>query len=131
MISGSVLTLIVQEFKEWAIRRHKVYEENRILKRQYYIELIELLYVVFKDPNDRDTRLSVSSKINVVMMVASPKVIKALLDFKNTWGGRGTHNDETMKYKQLLAAMREDLQIKGKSIDKFDISFIDINALND
>lgn len=106
----------------------KIKEENRNLKLNNYVSLINLLSFSLKNPDNYEAMQQLMMQINVVNVVGDVEVVRKLDSYIKTWGGKSTQEEQNEKYKELLIELRKDLEIdKGKVINFPEISLIEVN----
>ena len=109
--------------------KNKLKEDNRNIKLQNYVELIDLLTIVLKNPGVNFEQII--SKINIVNMIGSVEVVYTLNEYIQTWGGCASQEDQNTKYFQLLIAMRKDIGIDEGDLSKLStIGLLDIQRVS-
>ncbi len=102
--------------------------EERKLKEEYYKSFIKALSDVAIDNFSEDAQERLSEGFNSLIIIASPKVVKELMEFhdfirpSNTAISRDSEEwsiEHDKRLRTLVKAMREDIFGKEKYIDEY------------
>ena len=124
VIVGALISIVPNMINKKIDNKNKLKEDNRNIKLQNYVELIDLLTIVLKNPGVNFEQII--SKINIVNMIGSVEVV-----YIQTWGGCASQEDQNTKYFQLLIAMRKDIGIDEGDLSKLStIGLLDIQRVS-
>lgn len=128
VIVGALISIVPNMINKKIDNKNKLKEDNRNIKLQNYVELIDLLTIVLKNPGVNFEQII--SKINIVNMIGSVEVVYALNEYVKTWGGCASQEDQNTKYFQLLIAMRKDIGIDEGDLSRLStIGLLDIQRV--
>ena len=85
VIVGALISIVPNMINKKIDNKNKLKEDNRNIKLQNYVELIDLLTIVLKNPGVNFEQII--SKINIVNMIGSVEVVYAINEYVKTWGG--------------------------------------------
>ena len=129
VIVGVLISIVPNMINKKIDNKNKLKEDNRNIKLQNYVELIDLLTIVLKNPGVNFEQII--SKINIVNMIGSVEVVYTLNEYIQTWGGCASQEDQNTKYFQLLIAMRKDIGIDEGDLSKLStIGLLDIQRVS-
>lgn len=129
VIVGALISIVPNMINKKIDNKNKLKEDNRNIKLQNYVELIDLLTIVLKNPGVNFEQII--SKINIVNMIGSVEVVYALNEYVKTWGGCASQEDQNTKYFQLLIAMRKDIGIDEGDLSRLStIGLLDIQRVS-
>lgn len=129
VIVGALISIVPNMINKKIDNKNKLKEDNRNIKLQNYVELIDLLTIVLKNPGVNFEQII--SKINIVNMIGSVEVVYALNEYIQTWGGCASQEDQNTKYFQLLIAMRKDIGIDEGDLSRLStIGLLDIQRVS-
>lgn len=129
VIVGALISIVPNMINKKIDNKNKLKEDNRNIKLQNYVELIDLLTIVLKNPGVNFEQII--SKINIVNMIGSVEVVYTLNEYIQTWGGCASQEDQNTKYFQLLIAMRKDIGIDEGDLSKLStIGLLDIQRVS-
>lgn len=129
VIVGALISIVPNMINKKIDNKNKLKEDNRNIKLQNYVELIDLLTIVLKNPGVNFEQII--SKINIVNMIGSVEVVYTLNEYIQTWWGFASQEDQNTKYFQLLIAMRKDIGIDEGDLSKLStIGLLDIQRVS-
>ena len=129
VIVGALISIVPNMINKKIENKNKLKEDNRNIKLQNYVELIDLLTIVLK--NQGVNFEQIISKINIVNMIGSVEVVYTLNEYIQTWGGCTSQEDQNTIYFQLLIAMRKDIGIDEGDLSKLStIGLLDIQRVS-
>lgn len=121
-------SVITASLSYYFTKKHQLKIEEKRLKEEYYKSFIKALSDVAIDNYDEEAQERLSEGFNSLIVIASPKVVKKLMEFHNFVRIENTtipRNSEkwSIQHDQLLrelvTVMREDIFGKEKDIDKY------------
>jgi hypothetical protein len=125
---GLLAAVITASLFYYFTKKHQLKMEERKLKEEYYKSFIKALSDVAIDNFDDEAQKRLSEGFNSLIIIASPNVVKELMDFhdfirpQNTTIPRDSAEwliEHDNKLRILVKTMREDIYGKEKNIDKY------------
>ncbi len=134
IIVGALIAVVPTLVDKYFDKRNHKETEERAKKQALYIELIELIGKVLtglkaekKSTEFGENIDDLRCKINLISVVGSVEVVRALNSYIDTWGNV-VGNNQTVRYTELLRAIRVDLKIdKSRNPDFPEVGLKDIN----
>ncbi len=121
-----VASVITASLSYYFTKKHQIRMEERKLKEEYYKSFIKAVSDVAIDNYDDEAQRRLSEGFNSLIVIASPKVVKELMDFHNFIRPQNidiSREEWTVRHdnllRQLIKAMREDIFGKERNIDKY------------
>ncbi|MCU9533699.1 hypothetical protein [Streptococcus sp. CSL10205-OR2] len=111
VLIGALIPIVPNIIYKFMDNRSERIKNNRNLKLNNYVELINLITFVLKNPNLENGRHNLMAIINLVNLVGSPDVVKSLNEYIKTWGKDDNQEEQNKSYNKLLSSMRKDLGI--------------------
>lgn len=108
--------IIVSIISNYLGRKNSLKFEERKLKQQYYIEYIQALSENMNNLDSNEATIRSNHAFNNLMIIANPKVIKALYEYHDLLINHLKYNNidnylekHTKALTKIVSAMREDL----------------------
>lgn len=131
VLVGALITIIPNAIDKCIDSKNRLKEDNRNLKLNNYIELINLITLFFKNKSDK-TYKELVAKVNIVNMIGSSEVVLALNNYMKTWGYTDNQENQNKKYTKLIIEIRKDLAIEYGDVANFpEIGLIDIKIIEE
>ena len=129
IIIGALIVLIPNTIDKLTDRKISKEEKELQYKREVYVELISLFAKIIPHDRKKEDVDLLRDQINLVFIIGNNDVIRILNEYIGTWG-KETGKIQNEKYRELIKAIRVDLQVDKKlNNDLPDIGLIDLNVL--
>ena len=111
---GASSAILVAAIGALLNKRNAVTLRTRQLKESHYINYINAISHLSMDNNSRTYLREYASNRNNILVVASPKVVNAILEYENKAIGK-LDPDQNALLTNVITAIRKDLELSNTS----------------